>query len=151
MFADDIPSVWILATLLYCDRFPNCYLFQSKNPARIYRKERLLPANSVICTTIETNRIYEQIMGDSPIPEDRAIAMRKFSQVRYVTIEPIMDFDLEDMVELIKMCEPEQVNIGADSKGHGLPEPQPGKIESLVTELEKFTTIHRKSNLKRLW
>ncbi len=40
-----------------------------------------------------------------------------------VTIEPIMDFDLEPFVEMIKNTKPKFVNIGADSKGHNLPEP----------------------------
>ena len=34
----------------------------------------------------------------------------------YVIIEPIMDFDLEELVALIKLFNPEQVNIGKDSK-----------------------------------
>lgn len=43
-----------------------------------------------------------------------------------------MDFDLDEMVEIIKMCEPAQVNIGADSGNNGLP----GSVE------EKVNTTH---------
>lgn len=66
---------------------------------------------------------------------------------RYVTIEPIMDFDLPKLVELIKMCEPIQVNIGADSGNNNLPEPS---AIDLIEELKQFTTISKKNNLKRL-
>jgi hypothetical protein len=61
-----------------------------------------------------------------------------------------MDFDLEEMVELIKRCNPVQVNIGADSGNNHLPEPSMEKLLALIDELQKFTTIARKSNLGRL-
>jgi len=51
---------------------------------------------------------------------------------------------------MLKECEPLQVNIGADSGKNGLPEPPIEKVLELVAELEKFTTIHNKSNLGRL-
>ena len=69
---------------------------------------------------------------------------------RYVTIEPIMDFDLELFVDMIREYEPEQVNIGADSGNNGLPEPSAEKIAMLIEELEKFTTIANKHNLSRI-
>ncbi len=68
----------------------------------------------------------------------------------YVTIEPIMDFDLEEMVELIKKCNPQQVNIGADSGNNHLPEPPKEKIFKLIEALSSFTTVKQKDNLKRL-
>ncbi len=68
----------------------------------------------------------------------------------YVTIEPILDFDLPEFVEMLKSCEPIQVNIGADSQHKGLPEPPIEKVLQLIDELQKFTTIHNKVNLKRL-
>jgi len=114
-----------------------------------------LPPRSSICTTIETNRVYKSIMNNAYEPEDRATPFEwarktKPTIPRYVTIEPIMDFDLTPMVELIKRCEPVQVNIGADSGNNGLPEPRADKVLALIYELQKFTTIARKSNLGRL-
>lgn len=67
-----------------------------------------------------------------------------------VTIEPLCDFDLNEFVEIIKKAQPVQVNIGADSKGCNLPEPSKEKILALIAELNKFTIIHKKSNLERL-
>ena len=51
---------------------------------------------------------------------------------------------------MIKYCNPKQVNIGADSGNNNLPEPSKEKVLALIDELQKFTTIHNKSNLKRL-
>jgi len=45
---------------------------------------------------------------------------------------------------------PEQVNIGANSGGHKLPEPSKNKILMLIDELNKFTKIHNKKNLGRI-
>lgn len=68
----------------------------------------------------------------------------------FVTIEPILDFNLNTMVDLLKQCNPKQVNIGADSGRNNLPEPTKEKVLELVSELQKFTIIHNKSNLQRL-
>jgi DNA repair photolyase len=150
LFADDIPEEWINRILDYCKKFDNQYLFQTKNPQRYIGL--VLPKNSVICTTIETNRYDSEIMGDSPSTFERASAMNYFRNSdiqKYVTIEPIMDFDLKEMVELIKKCNPTQVNLGGDSGGNNLPEPTKEKVLELISELEKFTKIHNKSNLNR--
>lgn len=61
-----------------------------------------------------------------------------------------MDFDLYQMVGLIKQCSPVQVNIGADSGNNNLPEPSKEKVFELINELEKFTIVHKKKNLNRI-
>ena len=153
MWADDIPLEWIGDTMDHCSLFTNRYLFQSKNPGRIEGNLRLLPDESVVCTTIESNRFIESIMKNSPPLKDRAFAMNEIAHHNiktYVTIEPIMDFDLKELSYLIETCLPEQVNIGADSGGHGLPEPSKEKILELIAELSQFTVVKQKKNLKRL-
>jgi len=43
------------------------------------------------------------------------------------------------------------VNIGADSKGHGLPEPSPDKVHALIEKLTGYgIEIREKHNLERL-
>ncbi len=151
LFADKINDEWIRLTLEHCSKFKNKYLFQTKNPSNLLKYKDELPKDSIICTTIETNRIYPLIMQNSPKPELRALAMSKLVMFkRFVTIEPIMDFDLPELVELIKQCSPVQVNIGADSGGHNLSEPTKEKILALIDELNKFTSIAQKRNLGRL-
>lgn len=153
LFAADIPDEWIMKVLDYCRKFDNKYLFQSKNPQRIYDfLSHPVFIKSVACTTIETNRHYPQ-MGNTPNTWDRADAMHSIRISKsqgYVTIEPIMDFDMDDMVFTIRHCKPTQVNIGADSGRNKLPEPSKEKILELISELQEFTTVVQKSNLKRL-
>lgn len=155
MWADEIPSEWITKILVHCSGYDNRYLFQTKNPARFLQQTfspietslRLL--DWVACTTIETNRTYPQ-MGYAPIPLFRSSAMRQLKVKKFATIEPIMDFDLREMVDLIRFANPEQVNIGADSGKNNLPEPPYEKVLELVAELSKFTVIAKKKNLARL-
>lgn len=152
MFAEDIPRQWINNTIAHCNKYDNKYLFQTKNPDRIENDFLTLPFTSVICTTIETNRWYPDVMAYSPHPNSRAKSMEFLHCMfeTYVTIEPIMDFDLMAMVYLIKKCHPKQVNIGADSGNNHLPEPPKEKILALIDELKKFTAIDQKRNLGRL-
>lgn len=150
LFAKDIPDEWIYKTLNYASRFKNSYLFQSKNPSRMYEFIDYMGYLDRVCTTIETNRIYPDIMGNTPSPADRALGLSKFPFNRYLTIEPILDFDFNELVDLVKLCNPVQVNIGADSGNNHLNEPSKEKILELINELQKFTIIDQKRNLNRL-
>jgi len=50
----------------------------------------------------------------------------------------------------MKQVKPKWVNIGADSKNHQLLEPSKEKVSALIKELQKFTKVKIKDNLKRL-
>jgi DNA repair photolyase len=153
MFNAEIPEEWILKTLKHCEKHNSRYLFQTKNPYRFmdYIDSCIVSDKSVLCTTIETNRSIHRIMRLAPGPSQRAYWLNEITSIdKYVTIEPIIDFDLPDMVSLIKACGTRQVNIGADSGNNNLPEPPWEKVQELITELEKFTLVKLKKNLARL-
>lgn len=150
LFADKFPEIWILETLNHCRKFDNTYLFQSKNPLAMVGSVIMMPPKSLVCTTIETNRFYKDKMGETPLPESRARSLAISTLNRFVTIEPIMDFDVDEFVELIKICEPTQVSIGADSGNNNLPEPTADKLRTLIYRLSKITKIDQKKNLKRI-
>ena len=151
MWSRDINQEWIEKTLNHCLQSDNTYLFQSKNPAEF--RYHTLPDKSIITTTIETNRDYKQMnlipFGTTPTPHGRSMGMfeNHITKRKMVTIEPIMDFDLIEIVELIKRCEPVQVNIGADSGNNHLPEPSWDKIQQLIETLKEFTKVVQKPNL----
>lgn len=152
MWADKIPAGWINTTLEHCAKYDNRYLFQSKDPNRFFGFRFNIPANSTVGTTIESNRLFIE-MGHTPPPGNRAASLGEMS-LEYetmVTIEPIMDFDLEYLVHLISDCRPKWVNIGANTHATvSVPEPPKGKVIELIAELEKFTEVKIKSNLKRI-
>lgn len=152
MWAWTIEREWIFQTLYHCQVFiDNKYLFQSKNPWHFRAFYGEFTDDVIFGTTIESNRNYEK---GPPQISDRYCGISEISKYDaervMVTIEPIMDFDLKPMVEIFQDIDPEWVNIGADSQGHRLPEPPPEKIKELISELEKFTEVKIKKNLKRL-
>uniref|UniRef100_A0A6M3JVQ0 Radical SAM superfamily protein n=1 Tax=viral metagenome TaxID=1070528 RepID=A0A6M3JVQ0_9ZZZZ len=148
MWADEIPYIWIENVLNHCRNWKNKYLFQSKNPARFINYS--FP-DCILGTTIESNRYYPEI-SKAPAPMERKLALHYLPQgiPVMVSIEPIMDFDLDVLVGWIKEIKPEFVSIGADSKGHNLPEPSADKVTALINELKQFTKIRSKNNLNRL-
>ena len=153
IFADDVPLEWILRVFDYAKLFDNNYLIQTKNQFRaIYVIGRWnIPVDSVLCTTLETNRYHIDLYSDvCPSPIIRAAHFKNWADKKMITIEPIMDFDPILFSEMIINCEPFQVNIGADSGGNKLPEPPREKIEELIELLAPYTTIHLKKNLRRI-
>lgn len=161
-FASDVPSEWLNKILDFCVQATSHqtegnktqFLIQTKNPERIlefinhplFQTQRV-----VVCTTIETNRHYPEIMNNAPTPIKRAEAMAKIAECgirTFVTIEPIMDFDLDEMVKLIKMCKPEQVNIGKNTSTQiQLPEPTRFAVANLIFHLICSTKIKIKKNI----
>ena len=142
-WAANVPAEWIEQVLDYCDGFDNRYLFQSKNPARFLEYlDHPVMRKSVLCTTIETNRFYPDIMRNAPLPKERAIAMQGIANYgipTYVTCEPLMQFDLAELVELVGICSPQQVNIGRNSRYDIiLPEPTANEVKMLKAELEQL-------------
>jgi hypothetical protein len=150
MFAKQIPVEWILETVHYARLFANINLYQTKFPERFYFLRNEFNDTDRFCTTIETNRRYDDIMGKTSDPHNRAYYLGEMPFNRYLTIEPIMDFDLHDLITLVKIVNPVQVNIGADSGNNNLPEPSKEKLLALIYELQKFTVIDKKNNLNRL-
>lgn len=147
LFAENIPTVWIQSVIEHCLKYDkNKYLFQTKNPARFIEFD--LPHNFILGTTVETNRVYPE-MGNTPTPHDRLMALLKITKNKlFVTIEPIIDFDLIDFAAMLNIVKPEWINIGADSCGHNLPEPSKDKIQKLIKAVNSQITIKR--NMKRI-
>jgi hypothetical protein len=142
LFAPGVPSQFIERILEHCRKFDNTKRF----------KEFIgkFPAKTILGISLESNRDYG--LTKAPIPRTRTV---DFYNVQFpykiINIEPIIDFDLEVMVNWIKQIKPEFVSIGADSKHHSfLIEPSREKIVMLINELKKFTEVKVKSNLSRL-
>jgi len=148
-WAVEVLADWILATLRHCCMYPhNRYLFQSKIPSRFPLYLEFMPPDFILGTTIETNRDYE--VSQAPTAEARMLSMISLPYPKMVSIEPIMDFDLDILTDWVKEIHPLFVSIGADSKGHNLPEPSPEKLKALIENLKNITTVKLKDNLKRL-
>jgi DNA repair photolyase len=149
MFSEMVKDEWIEKVLELCgSHIENKYLFQSKNVGRMAKFKSKFQKNSIIATTVESNREYEEY-NNSPAIFERIRYLTEFEN-KMITIEPIMKFDIEQLVNFIYIANPQQVNIGADSGNNNLWEPEKHDIEKLIFELSKFTTVVQKKNLARL-
>jgi len=121
------------------------YYFQSKNPACLEQYIEEYPWNSILVTTLETNRDkgYEKV-SRAPVP---SVRFKDFYDLDYpskvVTIEPVMDFDICELAAWIFMLRDqgslEYVWFGYNSKPGEvqLPEPSEDKSQRFVDALKE--------------
>ena len=70
---------------------------------------------------------------------------------KFISVEPIMDFDLEVLVDWMRQIKPDIVEIGADNYHNCLPEPPWEKVEALLETLREFVPrVIEKDRLHRL-
>jgi DNA repair photolyase len=150
LFAEVIPRDWILSVLSTIRRSPDAmFLLQTKNPARYFEFLDVLSRNVVLGATIESNRDYG--VSKAPSPRERYEAMRAIDgYTKFLSIEPIMNFDLEELLVWIQNIEPEIVEIGADNYGGHLQEPEWRKVELLLNHVKEICTVKEKDGLLRL-
>lgn len=163
LFAEEVPEKYIKIILnrtRELDDGTRVFLFQTKNPTRFKDFLGLYPKNSIFGTTIETN--YNMVKTRAPPPLSRYLSMLEFANIVkrpewkhnnwkiMVSIEPILRFDLDILVEWIGTIHPDFVSIGADSKGNNLDEPCGYDVVKLINSLRRFTEVKVKKNLYRI-
>jgi len=111
------------------------FLIQSKNPA-VFLEHRF-PENVILGTTIETNRDdIAAKYSKAPAPSMRKEAMCKLNHPRkMITIEPILKFDLEQLVSWVLEINPEMVWVGYNSKQRCEDNPTISDFKALITRL----------------
>ena len=104
MWGPWVPKKWIDEVLMRCAAYPeNEYVFQSKNPGRFSEFVFTRATRTLLGTTIETNRYPAGFQTKASLIEERVGAMiNLYPMRRFVTIEPIMDFDLSNLLRIIK-------------------------------------------------
>lgn len=151
----DLFGSWVEERIIYkilavCSATPKrMWFFETKNPARYLYFKDFFPQNTVLSTTIETNRVYPvQIRGSAPTPVERFAAMQQVKEVTglpiHISIEPILDFDLTELIGWMQILQPSKVAVGYDSLNNRLPEPPRWKAMKLIWALERFTDVERK-------
>lgn len=120
------------------------YYLQTKQPDYLDQFLNDLPSNVIIVTTLETNRDdgYEKV-SNAPIP---SLRYKQFLSLDYprkvVTIEPVMDFDIEIFSSWIIELNPEYVWLGYNSRPNQIILPEPS-----AKKLQKFSNILKKSGI----
>lgn len=115
------------------DRKDHIWFIQSKNPKCFEQYLKLLPKNTYVLTTLETNRDegYENI-SKAVKPSER---YKDFLDLQWdkkiITVEPILDFDLDTFAYWILSIKPKAVFIGYNSHPSSVPLPEPNMEKTL--------------------
>ena len=109
------------------------WLLQTKNPKCLEQYIPMLPENTVLLTTLETDiDAGYNIFSKAPPP---SIRFDDFKSLDYpkkiITVEPIMPFDLDRFVTWISSIAPLAVFIGYNSHPREVPLPEPSMEETL--------------------
>ncbi len=156
MFHPEVSDLMIENILRHCRQYPqNLYVFQTKNPQRLHDllclRHGLFPPEALYGCTIETNRSTEHLSSAPSTIERRRVMATLPTLRKFITIEPILDFDVEMLGFSIAYIKPLFVNIGADSKGTGLEEPTGKKVRELIEYFKRHNiSVRIKPNLKRI-
>jgi len=150
LFGDFIPDEWISEVIEHTKRFPQTYfLFLTKNPSKYEEFLDNMPMNAILGTTIETNRDKEYVenaVSGAPLPSARYTAMKRLEwDKKFISIEPILDFDFDVFLKWTEEISPFMVYVGYDNYFKRLPEPPLSKTTKFVEELSKLTLVVKKS------
>lgn len=153
LWAKEVPDEWI-KQVLFLNLDDGCrHVFQSKNPMRFVEWLTTAQPDDVFGTTIETNREIPAALSLAPPTPLRALGIREvgLSHHTFITIEPVMAFDTNDFIAMLVAARPHFINIGADSKRKGLPEPDAQSLQTLIRTLRECgIEVREKKNLARL-
>jgi len=143
-FGDWVKEQWIAELFNVIRRNELTTFFCStKNPSRY--TQFFFPENVIRAATIETNREIPPEISRAPQPKDRLNAMIDmdiWDHPTFLSVEPIMDFDLDEFSQAIIEINPSfGVAVGYDNYNNHLPEPSLEKTEQLIAKLE---TVHIK-------
>ncbi len=140
LFREEVTREEVLEVFKRCATLDasNTLVILSKCADRYAEFVDAIPRNAVIGITLETDAYPPGFNPNVSTPQERAEAFAKLKWAggRLVSIEPIMKFNLKRLLELVLMCRPTWVIIGADSQRCNLPEPTEAEVIALIEALE---------------
>jgi len=150
MFSDFIEKEWIIRVFTHISKFPEAdFLFMTKNPNRYLELLPSIPKNAILGATIETTHdeiIQIDKVSNAPLPSKRYEAMKALNWNRkIVSIEPILDFDMDTFVHWVEEINPFIVYVGYDNYCHKLREPTLKQTTELMQKLSATSLVIRKT------
>ena len=161
-FADCIPSEWICMMLRWIGRQhpSNKFLLQTKNTARLpkFLKNLLEVKDRVrLGTTLETTFPIDHV-SKAIIPQHRAFylaKMREYGFETFLSLEPLFNFKVKDMLYWIRAVNPVMIEIGFDNyerlHGHKFEKPSHKLYEEFVAELRRMGFNYIEKDSVKKW
>ena len=166
LFCNEVLDGWIRKVLHVIHQNPKTLFFlETKNPDNMQFFD-IPKTNTVLSVTIETNKVHGELpkIGrwsysniSQAIPVDLRFQDFYFNDYfedfrKHVSIEPVLDFDLEEFLEWILDIKPSfGVSVGYDNYGCRLPEPPLAKTLQLIEQLEKHGIKVERKTLRKAW
>jgi len=160
LFAENVLKKLIHTILDRCWKYQdNTYLFQTKNPVRLYEFLLRFPLKSILAITIEGTWFAE--LSKAPLPSERILELYRLApQIHHrprppaimISIEPVTIWrDCENAFGLIKAIRPDIVSIGANTSNVKIPEPTADELVDLIAQMRQITPdVCLKHNLNRI-
>lgn len=158
VFTQDMSDLWapsvpfsiqqrVLANII--ENPQTTFLTLTKFPEGYEVYEDGIPDNVVLGITMETNRSVSKF-SKAPPPYDRLVLFEKTVKNHdlrgFISIEPIMEFDIHCLLPWLTIVRPWAVAIGYDNYNNGLPEPSLTKTKELIESLRKRgITVYEKT------
>jgi hypothetical protein len=136
------------------------FILQTKNPTKYFDYIDLIPEDSWLGTTIETDlymKYADWKISKSPNIRRRKIQFKEVSKrywryMYFVTIEPVLTFS-KDFIYWIDDMHPDLIFIGANTSKIQLPEPTNDELIEFIYALYDTIGVEKvylKSNIRRL-
>lgn len=130
------------------------FLLLTKNPDFYRHWGHLLPENTVLGATIETDLEISREISLAPEPWRRLVAMvwaaDNLPQKRFICVEPIMKCSPYFERDIMK-ARPYMVAVGYDNYEYQLPEPRATRVEALIKGLEAQGVDVVVKSLREAW
>lgn len=152
LLCSGVPDEWVRLVLDRVARFPRTtFLLLTKNPERYFDFLDLIPPNTVLGATVETDRDdLAAKVSSAPPPSRRLEAMRRLEWPRkLISVEPILDFT-DRFAEALASTNPSLVYVGYDNYSCKLPEPPLAKTLLLIDNLSRRARVMVKT-LRPAW
>jgi len=153
LWGEWVPEEWQKKVVARMYQFPDTiFLLQTKNPAG-YRNI-LLPSNTILGITIETDQYPPVGISRAPAPEERlemAKRLKKAGRRIAISIEPLILFDFPRFVKELAEIQPDIIWIGYDNYRNKLPEPSLFEVKILIRFLRNLGFRVSEKTIRRAW
>ncbi|MBN2376759.1 MAG: DUF5131 family protein [Sedimentisphaerales bacterium] len=112
------PTPYLKQILKRIDEKPDrTFLLQSKNPIT-FNRIKSIPDNLILGTTIETNRdaLAKKVSKAPKVSKRFEDFLKVKHHMKMITIEPVLEFDINTMLEWCMKVKPVMIWMGYDSK-----------------------------------